>query len=273
MDDCQCAGSFDRPPCSTINTRWLNFKTHEDLSGLIFNRASASRLLGLETEQQTAIPGPYKQFTLFSNLPFELRLKVWGFALSVPRLIVVSYTSVTGEDDRRVFVDTPPLPSCLSACQESRAEALKTYEKCTITSVPGSPMTYINFANDQFLLGGPDSDLDMDYLMSITAPGNSHNIRFLHVSRGCWKGFALWTHLRELFTGLEELTISFPNGAALLPYTHECWYGALSRSNKEIVVRSELYEIEDENEEIRVWQPSFRLHIVHYDSPPIKGKY
>jgi hypothetical protein len=134
-------------------------------------------------------------------------------------------------------------------------------------------MTYINFTNDQFLLGGPDSDLDMDYLMSITTPGNSHKVRFLHVSRGCWKGFALWTHLRELFTGLEELTISFPNGAALLPYTHECWYGALIRSNKEIVVRSELYEIEDENEEVRVWQPSFRLHIVHYDSPPIKGKY
>lgn len=214
-----------------------------------------------------------KEFTLFPLLPSEIRLKIWGFALSEPRLIVASYTTATGDDDKRVFVDTPQLPSCLSACRESREAALKKYEKCIMTSLSGSPITFINFANDQFLLGGPDADLDMDYLMSIIAPGTSHKIRFLHVSRGCWKQFAYWVPLRERFEGLEELVISFPIGASLLPYTHECWYGALPGTDKEVAVRSELYESEDDDGNVTEWQPQYQLKLVHYDSPPIVGKY
>ena len=107
------------------------------------------------------------------------------YALSGPRLIVVSYTTATG-DNKRVFVDIPPLPSCLFTCRESREVALEKYEKCTLTSLSGSPISFINFTSDQFLLGGPDANLDIDYLMSIIAPDTSHKIRFLHVSRGCW---------------------------------------------------------------------------------------
>jgi hypothetical protein len=88
-------------------------------------------------------------------------------------------------------------------------------------SLSGPPIAFINF-NDQFVLGGPDVDLDMDYVMSIIAPDASHKIRFLHVSRGCWKEFPEWVPLRKRFQGLKELVISFLIGASLLPYIHEC---------------------------------------------------
>lgn len=259
--------------------------TNDDLSGLIFTRSSAAKVLGLDPPP-SVLPALNTTFTLFSSLPAELRLIIWKFAVSEARIIVVSYTTTTtggGEGDNdhpRVFVDTPPPPPCLSACRESRAVALKRYKKCLVTNQCVSP-TFLNFENDCFLLGGPDASLDMDYLMSILLPGNSHRVRYLHTSRGCWKELAYWTHLRTRYSGLEELTISFPSGAALLPYTHDCWYGALSRENKEIVVKIELYEQQevndhDDDEPKRQpggWKPGFGLKIIHYDSPLSKGNY
>lgn len=268
MQNCLCTGSSERPPCSTIDIHRLAFSTHEDLCGLVFNRSSASKTLGLDPPQTTSDLST--KFTLFPYLPPELRLEIWKYALNFPRLIVVSYTTTTGEDDKRVFVDTPPPPSCLSVCRESRVEALKVYSNHFITSLCRAP-TPINFASDCFLLGGPDADIDIDYLMSLLLPETSHRIRHLHVSRGCYKEFAYWTHLRPRYPGLEELTISFPTGAALLPYTHECWYAALPSDNKNHVIKDELFEREDE--EMGGWRPSFKLNIVHYDSPPLKGKY
>lgn len=265
--------------------------TKDDLSGLIFTRSSATKVLGLDPPP-LVLPAPNPTFTLFSSLPVELRLIIWQFAVSESRLIVVSYTTTTtgggesDEEDPRVFVDTPPPPPCLSVCHESRAVALKRYQKCLVTNQCVSP-TLLNFENDCFLLGGPDASLDMDYLMSILLPGNSHQVRYLHTSRGCWKELAYWTHLRTRYSGLEELTISFPTGAALLPYTHDCWYGALSRENKEIVAKIELYERQELNDDddddnddgdeqkkpSGGWKPGFGLRIIHYDSPPSKGNY
>jgi hypothetical protein len=247
----------------------------DDLSGLIFTRSSATKVFGLEDLSSPTIPSlVLSTFTLFSRLPVELGLIIWNLAVSESRLIVVSYTTNTGELDIEVFVDTPPPPPCLSVCHESRAVALKKYQKCFITDKCSSP-TSLNFENDRFLIGGPDANIDMDYLMSILLPGeNSHKVRFLHMSRGCWKQFAYWKYLRSRFSGLEELTISFPSGASLLPYTHDCWYGALSRENKEIVVKIELHEHqEDHHADEPRWKPGFELRIIHYDSPPSKGNY
>lgn len=274
MEGCQCLGSSDRPPCSIIDTNRLKFSTHDDLSGLIFNRASAAKLFAPhKSGDNKAVKTGDSEFYFFPTLPSELRIKIWTFALSEPRLIAVSYTSATGED-RPVFIDAPPLPPCLSACWESRKEAQKAYKKSIITTLPSSLVTYVNFARDQFLLGGPDADLDIDYLMSIITPETSHQIRFLHLSKGCWKSFANWTPLKEQFTGVEELVISFPVGAARLPYTHECWYGALTRDQKEVVVKSELYEEStDDYGNVVVWQAQFQLKLVHYDSPPIIRTY
>lgn len=272
MEGCQCLGSIDRPPCSIIDTNRLKFDSHDDLTGLIFNRASIAKLFAFDNRcDDNVVKTEHNGFCLFPALPSELRLKIWSFALSIPRLIVVSYTTATGEDDRRVFVDTPPVPPCLFVCHESRKEALKAYVKCTITSLPGSPVTYVNFAIDQFLLGGPDADLDIDYLLSITTPETSHRVRFLHLSKGCWKGFARWAPLKERFTGVEKLVMSFPDGAACLPYTHECWYGMLARDQKEVVVKSELCEEQDDDGNVAVWHPQFQLKLIHYDSAPIEG--
>jgi 2EXR family len=270
MENCQCNGSPSRPPCSAIDAYRLAFNTHEDLSGLVFTRSSASKLLSLDSKSVDS--GLLDRFTLFPNLPAELRLEIWKLALSSPRLIVVSYTSATGEGDKRLFVDTPPPAACILVCRESRAEALKIYSKHLLTTQCHSP-TNINFASDLFLIGGPDSDIDMDYLLSILLPENAHKVKYLHVSRGCWKQFGYWTDLRERFSGLRELTISFPTGAALLPYTHECWYGALAPENKNTVVRSELYTYYDDDENEFEWKPGFELRIIQYDSPPLKGEY
>jgi 2EXR family len=60
------------------------------------------------------------KFTLFPNLPMELRLKIWGFAAPDPYVIVQRESSTSKYN----FTFNRPVPAVLHACKESRLEFL-----------------------------------------------------------------------------------------------------------------------------------------------------
>lgn len=72
-------------------------------------------------------------FPKFSELPFELRLKIWSYTFPGPRVLTIKCTKGDYQrGTRRVFfvskyTSTTAPPIALSICQESRDEALRRY--------------------------------------------------------------------------------------------------------------------------------------------------
>ncbi|KFY00712.1 hypothetical protein O988_03141 [Pseudogymnoascus sp. VKM F-3808] len=277
MEGCRCSGSRIRPACSKVirgippGTR---YNTHEDVSRLIFTRDSASKYLGREVSSLTTATTTItdKTFTLFPLLPPELRLKIWQIALSIPRLVVISSTTnvVSDRYTDAIFVDNPPLPLCFLACRESRDAALQRYKKCYATDTLESLMFYFNFEHDQFLLGGPDPYISINYLTTVALPNNAHKVRYLHITLGNLVfsgGSHAWEPLRERFTGLKELIISFPSAGALHPYEYyRTQYSSLLQESK---IKFDLYDCVNGEGGIvtKRWNPAFELKFIHYPNP------
>lgn len=93
---------------------------------------------------------PLETFTLFPQLPFELRLKIWDHALSTPRTVTISCQREMLDRERRfakAFTSSTPVPPLLHTNHESRTEALARYTPSFRTDTsPNS--TYISFAHD-----------------------------------------------------------------------------------------------------------------------------
>jgi hypothetical protein len=94
---------------------------------------------------------PLAEFHLFPTLPVELRLKIFGIAISSPR--VVSITCDKGVFQRGVpraaksFVSLDKPPVLLHVCHESRDESLNVYTPSFKTAF-STRYTYISFSQD-----------------------------------------------------------------------------------------------------------------------------
>jgi hypothetical protein len=66
---------------------------------------------------------PITDFSLFLDLPLELRLKIWREVCHTSRVVEIHYNL----DDGRFVCSCNP-PSVLQVCRESRSEALKIYK-------------------------------------------------------------------------------------------------------------------------------------------------
>jgi hypothetical protein len=89
-------------------------------------------------------------FHLFPQLPSELRLKVYDFALSTPRTVVVSCKREKIEGTREfaeTFTSQNPVPALLHTCRESRIEGLKVYKPAFRTDTSPN-YTYAAFDQD-----------------------------------------------------------------------------------------------------------------------------
>jgi hypothetical protein len=76
-------------------------------------------------------PKDLETFTLFPNLPLELRLKIWSYAGDHPQTLQLTDTW-SCKSQRRVGVEgNNQVPGILQACAESREEGLKHYTACT----------------------------------------------------------------------------------------------------------------------------------------------
>lgn len=72
------------------------------------------------------------EFPLFNLLPGEIRLKIWAFAISVPRTLTVTTKRPNYKrgviQPKQTFQSNLPIPATLCACAESRHEALAVYK-------------------------------------------------------------------------------------------------------------------------------------------------
>lgn len=104
------------------------------------------------------------QFSLFPNLPSELRIKIWRVAFPGPRCVAVRYN----KQHAQYTSDGPP-PTLLQTCAESRNIFLSTYEKLMFSPKHESSV-YVDFSRDTIyfnsLACSPDGDLAFDLATS-----------------------------------------------------------------------------------------------------------
>jgi hypothetical protein len=70
-----------------------------------------------------------REFTLFPQLPTELRIKIWNVAI-LPRIVFMSkYNTSRGQPDRTSPLYTPCIPSLLQVSREARQIGLENYKR------------------------------------------------------------------------------------------------------------------------------------------------
>lgn len=112
----------------------------------------------LATLEMNPSTKPAPIFTLFSSLPTELRLKIYGIALHTPRTITITCDRPPFKRGRirtsQSFRSNQPTPALLHVSQESRHEALEVYKPYFKTSrinntyVSARNSIYVSFLQD-----------------------------------------------------------------------------------------------------------------------------
>jgi hypothetical protein len=171
-------------------------------------------------------------FTLFPELPSELRLKILHYAMPGPRILGVGhrikYTTHYGRTlpESMEWITSDPVPALLHVSHESRFESLKIYQPSLGSpSHPGK--NYIDFDNDTLYFGGAGrgfSDLESLLGSAFDRPGNYLLDMLLGADHGTkdagkiqrmivdidedryGRRMFIWDEIR-FFTSLRELTI------------------------------------------------------------------
>jgi hypothetical protein len=107
----EAAHIYATPPLSP------NIRSEQDVPRIVDNIQAAS-YCGERPDNS--------HFTLFPKLPSEIRLYIWQYALSVPRIIEVKFSKTWSYRSKTL----PPLLSCN---RESRTECLKAYSTYSAT--------------------------------------------------------------------------------------------------------------------------------------------
>jgi hypothetical protein len=104
-------------------------------------------------------PALLSHFTLFPELPTELRLKIWGHTARTQRLLKLQYCIV----DRKFFT-FQNLPAILQTTRESRAVGL-CYYHLSFGTDKQPPSTYFNASDDIVCFGFEQYDDEIDYMI------------------------------------------------------------------------------------------------------------
>ncbi|KAK0620018.1 hypothetical protein B0T14DRAFT_407567, partial [Immersiella caudata] len=145
-------------------------------------------------------------FTLFSQLPAELRLQIWTLSCH-PRVVEVRYSPALD----RCLTPTPP-PSILSVCREARQEALFSVYVLTFGTKTHAPRTYFSPALDVLYLprwgdlGYADTARDFGTFVTDTAQWVG-SLAIDHVNpeiRRPWETYSKFCLMRN-FPGLREV--------------------------------------------------------------------
>jgi hypothetical protein len=139
-----------------------------------------------------ALPMPLKSpdsFTLFPNLPPEIRLRIWEIVASEPNTVELSCTPTAAHipTGRWFSHSTPPI--LFKICSESRSVALMQYSTLNFSpeqiSIPW-PKLYINFAVDTLWLCA-----DLHILWAKDLLENNDQLKskltFLAINETTWK--------------------------------------------------------------------------------------
>jgi hypothetical protein len=186
---------------------------------------------------------PPTSFTLFPQLPFELRLKIWRHCAPPPRIVAIGYKKGSSAEKGQTFISyagwrrpkpiplvvwtsPDPVPTTLHICHESRQEAMKSYGP-SFGSVFHQGEIYFNFAKDTLRFGngqGPDcltkdpawlNAGPSDYLLDLVLGGgycgadDTEKVQsmIIDLDEGVYgRKLFCWDEIRE-FSSLKELTI------------------------------------------------------------------
>jgi hypothetical protein len=170
-------------------------------------------------------------FTLFPDLPLELRLKIWSFITPGPRIVSIKYKGLSfysigkGFSAAAGWRSPDPVPIVLHICRESRTEALKSYQLAFGSYLhPGR--IYFDFSKDTLRFGNSQGDAYMtvpemlqsgpiDYLLDVFLGGDfygaddAEKVKYMitDIDESVYGRRAFcWDEIR-LFTGLKKLTI------------------------------------------------------------------
>ncbi|KAI0459995.1 hypothetical protein F5B21DRAFT_205126 [Xylaria acuta] len=138
-------------------------------------------------------------FTKFSDLPPELRIKIWQFAMPEARTVVIKspYTRhkhiptsldealPQAHDDEETWQSTTQIPALLHVNAEARYEALKHYS-LSLGVGKGQPRVYIDFERDTIFFGGAELEPTCWPLWAHT-DGLGKVRRLAVVPQGAWR--------------------------------------------------------------------------------------
>ncbi|QDS68771.1 hypothetical protein FKW77_005127 [Venturia effusa] len=89
-------------------------------------------------------------FHPFPELPSELRIKIYKYALTTPRTVLIACKRDKIEGTRQykeAYTSRTPVPALLHTCHEARFEALKVYTPAFKTETSPN-YTYVHFEQD-----------------------------------------------------------------------------------------------------------------------------
>ncbi|KAH6668028.1 hypothetical protein B0J14DRAFT_642320 [Halenospora varia] len=156
-------------------------------------------------------------FTKFSEVPLELRIKIWDIAAFQQRHIKCQVKNFK-ENPKSIMVSPTPVPSMMHVCHESRDVGNKYYQKLSTTRTTISKMkiTYINYEVDTLRF----MHYDLTHFMDQT-----------HSYSDVLPGF------KALHTNLTHLTISATDTQGLQEYVR---HGSdkLFKSLKKVIILS-----------------------------------
>ncbi|KAH8793877.1 hypothetical protein BGZ57DRAFT_387308 [Hyaloscypha finlandica] len=147
---------------------------------------------------------PLQSFTLFPNLPFELRSEIWGYAAhgTDPRVVEVIISSMSFKPKSHTSS-----PAVLSACRESRESGLKVFDAvCYGVEFTGA---LINWERDT-LYFNTDIESGKRLLTNAKQPDWFEKCRSLALNRVCFYGAVLtgghYTRFKQL-KNVEKLIV------------------------------------------------------------------
>lgn len=199
---------------------------------------------------------PATSFTVFPDLPFEIRLKIWSFVTPAPRDVTIKYTTAFRKIEEQIspastgWISSTPVPVILQICRESRAEALKSYQ-LSFGTVYNEPRIYFNFAIDSLSFGAipgtqwTDAHEEESYLLDVMLGGSYHGaidaekVRYMSfdVHEDLYARISFcWDEIREM-SELEELTLKVDENEDAqiedLMVVYRNWLTAVSNASPE----------------------------------------
>lgn len=165
-------------------------------------------------------PKPLTEFTIFPDLPPEIQLMCWKFAVPTgARRIKISLRENDGEDEDDVQLGANVRPSgLLSACINSRKAMKDAYTSVIKMSILGAGKLYFN-ADEDIILLGPRQSWEGDSCTSVVRGSIREANLFAEV-----KTLALWwSTAARAYKGRNHVTTLFPNLKVLLTLCRHPW--------------------------------------------------
>ncbi|KAF8858807.1 hypothetical protein BDZ45DRAFT_386931 [Acephala macrosclerotiorum] len=138
----------------------------------------------------------FNTFELFTQLPSELRIKIWKHTFPEPRVVSVRFNRAVSQ-----YTSTSAPPALVHVCTESRSLFLETYTKLILSPKYDSAV-FLDFTRDTLYFDSLDCSPDGD--LSLDLASSPHRDRILY----CAIDSQLWEVLRVFrYDSLSEVRL------------------------------------------------------------------